>query len=237
MQGMWKAAVAAGAIVCAVPAVAQTMTMTQTASWTHYASDNTYNGQVTRFNAVYGVLQSVTIEASTTAGFGALFLFPVNPVPGQPIPPGHIEYTPTGIASLTINGTQVASYGLAGAPVSRDFGFTGLSYLDADASGNTTLTLIGSGLAPFVGSGFAYLDGNAVVSLSGLIITPPGVYALSGGDPSTQTVARVTYTYVAATSVPEPATWATMVVGMFLAGGGLRSARRQAQPAGNASVS
>jgi len=97
-----------------------------------------------------------------------------------------------------INGTFTAGAG------------NGLTLTATDASGTVTTTTVNPTTTTFIG----------FVSTTGL--TGMSVRATTGGAAYWATVNNLTLGGTAATAVPEPASWAMMIVGVGLVGGSLR---------------
>ena len=207
------AAVAAAAITA--PAFAQAATVVENATIPISPVPYTYAFSLPSFNTALGTLQSVTFELtdSTTAAVqifnataGALSF--TNATASIPL-------TVTGPGGMSISDTITASVasGVATSGLNTFSGVTGTH------SANTSFT---SGLSAF--------ESGSVVNLSYLADASQGTYTgtgptglFFGGSANAGGTFEIIYNYAA---VPEPATWAFLMLGLGGIGAAMRTRRK-----------
>jgi hypothetical protein len=200
----------AAVAACAIAAPANAATIIQNAS---IASSSPTLSTINfgKFDASLGVLNSVTLtfssilDATGSITNHSLFL------------PRNYLLSTGGLAALAGNGfnfVQGLGIGLDLVHVGRNSS-VGLNYSDSD-SDSQTLT---SNLNAFIGSGsvpFTFVSTNlfAMVGVNGSLSVNPLISA----------EAQISYDYTPG-PVPEPASWAMMVIGFGVLGGAMRRRR------------
>lgn len=208
-----KTILLAAAAACAVAAPANAATIIETVT-VDAAAPQSATLSFGKFNPLLGTLNSVSLtfdsalNASGTLTNNSLFF-------GR-----YFLLTSGGIASLSGNGFNMIELLSAGASlihVARDMTMHIGPYADA---GSKTATLT-SNLGAFIGSGAVPFDFSsaslfAEIGLNGSLSIVP----LIGGS------ARLTYDYTPnASAVPEPASWAMLLLGVGAIGGAMRRRR------------
>jgi hypothetical protein len=205
---------AALAALAAGPAFAATIVQTQSIA---AGSDATTPVTFQQFDTALGTLNSVTLwfDAAMSNISGTVY---------DPSTNGRTYHLTEGaLAGFAGNGFNLSTTLSGGAASLNVAGKTTVNigpFTDSE-SGTSTLN---SGLAPYIGLGsvgfsFTRLSEFAVDNNGQIDITP-----LIGGD------AKLTYNYTpsAPAAVPEPGTWAMLIVGFASIGAALRGRRRQA---------
>ena len=145
--------------------------------------------------------------------------------------PARFDYT-AAITRTMLFGTSslVTSYSGAGSinlPRENSYGFS--------VSGSSNVSLTGGAVDFFIGTDTFYPRDRSAYNLTGNLVLPPDAYGdWSFSDSDFSDIFKITYTYTAAGggAVPEPASWAMMMVGFGGIGYAVRRKKKVAAALG-----